>query len=132
MENIQRRLNGNMEIKKLEKYIIKKDKTDMLSSLKKVNKKIIDEKMEEYDVDSIEELAKYIIEEFKEILSSAKNDIFTQIFFQRLVNNENSMVFSAYEQDVECFNVFAYENGKYYSYYIPDEIKEIIKEELGF
>lgn len=46
MENIQRRLNGNMEIKKLEKYIIKKDKTDMLSSLKKVNKGFIDEKME--------------------------------------------------------------------------------------
>lgn len=132
MENTLRRLNGNMEIKKLEKYLIKKEKTDMLSSLKKVNKKIIDEKMEEYDVDSIEELAKYIIEEFKEILSSTKDDIFTQIFFQRLVNNENSMVFSAYEQDVECFNVFAYENGKYYSYYIPDEIKEIINEELGF
>ena len=93
-----------MEIKKLEKYLIKKEKTDMLSSLKKVNK----------------------------ILSSTKDDIFTQMFFQRLVNNENSMVFSAYEQDVECFNVFAYENGKYYSYYIPDEIKEIIKEELGF
>lgn len=132
MENTLRRLNGNMEIKKLEKYLIKKEKTDMLSSLKKVNKKIIDEKMEEYDVDSIEELAKYIIEEFKEILSSTKDDIFTQIFFQRLVNNENSMVFSAYEQDMECFNVFAYENGKYYSYYIPDEIKEIINEELGF
>ena len=121
-----------MEIKKLEKYLIKKEKTDMLSSLKKVNKKIIDEKMEEYDVDSIEELAKYIIEEFKELLSSAKNDIFTQIFFYFLVNNENSMVFSAYVQDVECFNVFAYENGKDYYYYIPDEIKEIIKEELGF
>ena len=28
-----------MEIKKLEKYLIKKDKTDMLSSLRKVNKK---------------------------------------------------------------------------------------------
>ena len=27
-----------MEIKKLEKYLIKKEKTDMLSSLKKVNK----------------------------------------------------------------------------------------------
>ena len=53
-------------------------------------------------------------------------------FFQRLVNNENSMVFSAYEQDVECFNVFAYDDGKHYSYYIPDELRKIIKEELGF
>lgn len=88
--------------------------------------------MKEYDVNSIEELAKYIIEEFKAILSSTKDDIFTQMFFQRLVNNENSMIFSAYEQDVECFNVFAYDDGECYSYYIPDEIREIIKEELGF
>ena len=121
-----------METKKLEKYLIKKENTDLLSSLKKVNKKIVDEKMEEYDVNSIEELAKYIIEEFKEILSSTKDDIFTQMFFQKLVNNENSMIFSAYEQDIECFNVFAYDNGEHYSYYIPDEIRVIIKEELGF
>ncbi|MBR1884001.1 MAG: hypothetical protein IJ809_03535 [Clostridia bacterium] len=83
-------------------------------------------------MNSIEELAKDIIEEFKEILGSTKDDIFTQMFFQRLVNNENSMMFSAYEQDVECFNVFVYDNGNNYSYYIPDEIKEIIKEEFGF
>ena len=121
-----------MEIKKLEKYLIKKENTDMLSSLKKVNKKIIDEKMEEYGVNSIEELSKYIIEEFKEILDSTKDDIFTQMFFQRLVNNENSMIFSAYEQDVEYFNVFVYDNGEHYSYYIPDELRTIIKEELGF
>ena len=121
-----------MEIKKLEKYLIRKENTDMLSSLKKVNKKIINEKMEKYDANSIEELAKYIIEEFKEILSSTKDDIFTQMFFQRLVNNENSMIFSAYEQDVECFNVFAYDDGKHYSYYIPDELRKIIKEEMGF
>ena len=121
-----------MEIKKIEKYLIKKDKTDMLSSLKKVNTKFIDEKMEWYSVNSIEELSEKIVEEFKEILSSTKDDIFTQMFFQRLVNNENSMIFSAYEQDVECFNVFAYDEGKHYSYYIPDEIRKIIKEELGF
>lgn len=36
-----------METKKLEKYLIKKDdKTDMLSSLEKVDKKIIDKKIE--------------------------------------------------------------------------------------
>ena len=132
MGNIRRRLSGNMEIKKLVKYLIKKENTDMLSSLKKVNKKIIDEKMEEYGVNSIEELSKYIIEEFKEILDSTKDDIFTQMFFQRLVNNENSMIFSAYEQDVEYFNVFVYDNGEHYSYYIPDELRTIIKEELGF
>ncbi len=121
-----------MEIKKLEKYLIKKEKTDMLSSLKKVNQKIVKEKMEKYGVNSIEELAKEIIEKFKEILGLSKDDIFTQMFFKRLVSNENSMIFSAYEQDVECFYVFTYNSGEYYSYYIPDEIREIIKEELGF
>ena len=104
----------------------------MLSSLEKVNKKIIDEKLEEYDVNSIEELSKYIIEELNDILSPSKDDIFTQMFFQRLVNNENSVMFSAYEQDVEFFNAFAYDAGNHYSYYIPDEIRKIIKEELEF
>lgn len=124
----------SMEIKKLEKYLIKKEKnkTDMVSSLKKVNNKIIKDKFEKYGVNSIEELSKSIVEEFKLILSVAKDDIFTQMFFQRLVTNENSMIFSAYEQDVECFTVFAYDNGKNYTYYIPDEIRKIIKDELEF
>ena len=104
----------------------------MISSLKKVDIKIVNEKLEEYDVNSIEALAKFIIEEFKEILSSSKDDVFTQMFFERLVNNENSIIFSAYEQDVECFTVFVYENGDHYSYYIPDEIRKIIRDELKF
>ena len=42
----QRKLRGNMETKKLEKYLIKKDsKTDVLSSLEKVDKKIINNKL---------------------------------------------------------------------------------------
>lgn len=120
-----------MEIKKLEKDLIKKDKTDMLSSLKKIDNKIINEKLEQYDLKTIDDLAKYIIEEFKEILNSSKDDIFTQMFFVRLVSNENSMIFSAYEQDVECFTVFVYDNGTCYSYYIADEIRDIIRDELG-
>ena len=63
MKIIQRRLSGNMETKKLEKYLIKKDdKTDMLSSLEKVDKKIIGKKLKEYDIKTIKELSKYIIE----------------------------------------------------------------------
>ena len=42
------------------------------------------------------------------------------------------MIFSTYEQDVECFNVFVYDSGEHHSYYIPDEIRKIIKEELRF
>ena len=132
MKIIQRGLNGNIETKKLEKYLIKKDnKTDMLSSLEKVDKKITDKKLKEYDIKSIKELAKYIIEEFKETLEMTKYDMFTQMFFSKLVNNENSIFFSAYESDVEDFFVFVYDKGSYYTYYIPNEIRNIIKQKLG-
>ena len=121
-----------METKKLEKYLIKKDdKTDMLSSLEKVDKKIIDKKLKEYDIKTIKELAKYIIEEFKETLEMTKDDMFTQMFFSKLVNNENSMIFSAYESDVEDLFVFVYDKGSYYTYYISDEIRKIIKQKLN-
>lgn len=131
MKIFQKRLCGNMEIKKLEKYLIKKgDKTDMLSSLEKVDIKIINDKLKEYDVKTLKELSKCIIDDFKEILEFSKDDILTQMFFSRLVNNENSFIFSAYEEDVESLWVFAYDDGKYYTYYIPDEIKKIIKEKL--
>lgn len=132
MKIIQRRLSGNMETKKLEKYLIKKDdKTDMLSSLEKVDKKIIDKKLKEYDIKTIKELAKYIIEEFKETLEMTKDDMLTQMFFSKLVNNENSMIFSAYESDVEDLFVFVYDKGSYYTYYISDEIRKIIKQKLN-
>ena len=121
-----------METKKLEKYLIKKDdKTDMLSSLEKVDKKISEKKLKEYDIKTIKELAKYIIEEFKETLEMTKDDMLTQMFFSKLVNNENSMIFSAYESDVEDLFVFVYDKGSYYTYYISDEIRKIIKQKLN-
>lgn len=121
-----------METKKLEKYLIKKDsKTDVLSSLEKVDKKIINNKLKEYDIKTLKELSEFIIEDFKEILEMSKDDMFTQMFFNKLVNNENSMIFSAYESDVEDFIVFVYDKGPYYTYYIPDEIRKIIKQKLG-
>ena len=121
-----------METKKLEKYLIKKDsKTDVLSSLEKVDKEIINNKLKEYDIKTLKELSEFIIEDFKEILEMSKDDMFTQMFFNKLVNNENSMIFSAYESDVEDFIVFVYDKGPYYTYYIPDEIRKIIKQKLG-
>lgn len=121
-----------METKKLEKYLIKKDsKTDVLSSLEKVDKKIINNKLKEYDIKTLKELSEFIIEDFKETLEMTKDDMFTQMFFNKLVNNENSMIFSAYESDVEDFIVFVYDKGPYYTYYIPDEIRKIIKQKLG-
>lgn len=121
-----------METKKLEKYLIKKDsKTDVLSSLEKVDKEIINNKLKDYDIKTLKELSEFIIEDFKETLEMAKDDMFTQMFFNKLVNNENSMIFSAYESDVEDFIVFVYDKGPYYTYYIPDEIRKIIKQKLG-
>ena len=120
-----------METKKLEKYLIKKDnKTDMLSSLKKMDKKIINQALKENDLKTIESLSRYTISEFKDLLKQTKTDIFTQMFFQRLVDNENSFIFSASESDVESSFDFAYNKGSYYTYYIPDEIRKIIKQEL--
>lgn len=52
----------------------------MLSSLEKIDEKIINNKLKEYDIKTIKELAKYIIEEFKETLEMTKDDMFTQMF----------------------------------------------------
>lgn len=41
------------------------------------------------------------------------------------------MFLSAYQDDIEGLWVFVYKNGDYYSYYIPTEIKRIIKKELN-
>ena len=116
---------------KHEKYIIiKDDNTDMVSSLKKIDKNIIKEAMKEHDANDIEELAEEIISMFEITLQVSKDDIFTQLFFTNLLNNENSEVLAPYGSDIEDFFVFLYEKDNYLSYYIPDEIKEIIKKEL--
>lgn len=114
-----------------EKYLIKKGKLDLLSSLKALDKKIVNKKMKEYDLKNIEELKEQIIEDFEFCLSMSKDDTFTKMYFQRLINNENSMFMSAYKNDIEGLWVFIYENNGHYSYYIPNEIKKIIKKELN-
>jgi len=113
------------------KYLIKKGKTDLLSSLKLVDKKIINERLEEEEIDSLEELKNIIIEDFGYCLSTSKDDIFTRIYFEKILKNENSMWMSIYEIDVESLWAFVYQKNGYYSYYIPTEIKEIIKKELN-
>ncbi len=115
---------------KYEKYLIKKDKTDLLSSLKALNKKVLNEKLEEFDVKDINELKEYILDSFEFCLDMSKDDIFTRMYFERLTKNENSLFMSAYQQDIEDLMVFVYENGDHYSYYIPTEIKKMIKKIL--
>lgn len=110
----------------IEEYLVKKDKTDLMSSLQALDKMIIKKSLEHYGLDNIEELKEYIIDDFKYCLESSKDDIFTQLYFHKLINNENSIWMSAYDMDIESLWVFMYDNGKSYSYYIADEIKEII------
>lgn len=116
---------------KFEKYIIKKGKTDLLTSLKALDKKIINKKMKELGINSLEELKDYIITSFDHCLSDTYDDKMTQMFFSRLVSNENSEWMVAYPQDIESLIVFVYKKGNNYSYYIPIEIKEIIYKYLG-
>ena len=110
----------------LKKYAIKTDKTDMLSSLKALPKGILKDALEEYDTNNIEELSKTLILEFESILKTCTNDFATILFFKRLLKDENTSTFSAYEMDIENFNVFVYKKDNYYTYYIPDELKSII------
>lgn len=114
----------------LERYIIKKGKTDLLSSLKALNKKLLKEKLEEKALDDINELKEYIIDDFEIILDRSKDDIFTRMYFERLLEKEDSVFLSAYQSDIERLMVFVYENGDHYSYYVPSEIKKIIKKLL--
>ena len=116
---------------KYEKYLIKKGKLDLLSSLKALNNNLLNEKFKEFGVDNIYELRDYILDYFKSCLEIAKDDDFTKMYFERLMNHENSEWMSAYKQDVESLFVFVYNNGNHYSYYIPTEIKEIINKLLG-
>ena len=113
-----------------EKYIIEKGKTDLLSSLKKLDKKIISEALKDNGVDSIEELKDWIIENFTDCLEFAKDDPYSKLYFGRLLENENSDFLSAYEDDVKALWVFVYEKKNVCSYYVADEIKKIIKKVL--
>ena len=115
---------------KYEKYLVKKNKIDLMSSLKALDEKLLTKKIKEFGVNNIKELKEYIIDNFEYCLDMSKDDMFTKNYFQRLIDNENSEWMSAYQEDIEGLLVFVYENGNHYSYYIPTEIKEIINKLL--
>ena len=116
----------------LERYLIKKGKSDLLSSLKALDKDLLREKMAEKDIDNIQELKQDIIDEFDMCLDMSKEDIFTVMYFKKIVENQDSIFLSAYKQDIDALWVFIYRNGNHYSYYIPTEIREIIRKYLKF
>lgn len=114
----------------IEKYLIKKGKADLASSLKNIDKKIIKKVLKDKALDDIDELKEYIVDTFEFCLDNAKDDIFTQKYFQELIDNENTDTITAYPSDIESFFVFIYKDGNHYSYYIADEIKDLIKKIL--
>lgn len=79
-----------------EKYLVKKGKLDLLSSLKALDKKLLDKTLKDLGIDSIEELRDRIIEEFEMVLDASKDDKFTRLYFEKLLNHENSEWMSAY------------------------------------
>ena len=113
-----------------EKYLVTKGKTDLLSSLKALDKELLKEKLEEFGVDDVNELKDEILDDFGFWLDVYK-DKSTKMYFERLIEHENSELMDAYEDDIENLLVFVYDNGNHYSYYIPTEIKQIIKKLLG-
>ena len=114
-----------------DKYIIKKGKTDLRSSLEALDKKLLKEKMDEFGVDNLKEMRDYIIDFFEVCLDMSKDDYFTRMYFKKIIDNENTMFMSAYQDDIESLWVFVYENKDHLSYYIADEIKKIIKKKLN-
>ncbi len=115
---------------KYEKYLVKKGALDLLSSLKALDKKIIDEKLKKLGLKTLEELKDYILEDFEYSLNMTKDNIITCMYFKTLLTDENTKMMSVYQEDIEDFFAFVYKNGDHYSYYIPIEIKEIINKIL--
>lgn len=59
------------------KILSEDGKLYMVSSLNKLPKEILNEKLNECDVKTVKELSKHLIDEFKETLEISKDDIFT-------------------------------------------------------
>lgn len=111
-------------------YLVKKGKTDLVSSLRAMNKKIINEELEYRNLKNIGELKKDIIKGLEFCLESSKDDLCTIIYFKRILENENTNQMVIFDDDIESLWAFVYKSNGEYSYYIADEIKEIIKEKI--
>lgn len=113
-----------------EKYSVKKSKTDLTSSLMALDKNLLQEKILESNVHNINELKEQILNNFEKTLNITEDNKFSKKHLENLLEHENTDFMSASKQDIENLTVFIYKNSEYYSYYIPDEIKEIIEKNL--
>lgn len=114
---------------KVDDYFVHKKEEDLLSSLKELKKEIIDEKLRENDLENIQELKKYILENLNNSIKNIKNRWLLNIHFEVLLENENKIL-SVDPSDITNFIVFLYEEDNKIKYYIPSEIKEIIKRSI--
>lgn len=110
-------------------YLVKKEKEDLLSSLKELKKETLNEKLKEYDLENIQELKKYIVENLKDSIKNIKNRWLLNIHFETLLDNENKIL-TIDPSDIENFIVFLYEDNGELKYYIPTEIKNIIRKSI--
>jgi hypothetical protein len=124
--NIDRKRGKNMEVND---YLVTKDREDLLSSLKGINKKVINKKLMELDLENLQELKKYILEHLKDSIKNIKDRWLLNIHFETLLTNENKTL-SVDPSDVENFIVFLYEEDGEIKYYMPTEVKDIIKRSI--
>jgi hypothetical protein len=124
--NIDRKRGKDMEVND---YLVIKDREDLLSSLKGINKKIINKKLMELDLENLQELKKYILEHLKDSIKNIKDRWLLNIHFETLLTNENKTL-SVDPSDVENFIVFLYEEDGEIKYYMPTEVKDIIKRSI--
>lgn len=117
--------------KDVSELVITKTKTDLLSSLKNINKEYAKKHMEEYCYDDYNEWKERVLMLFESSFSVSKSSYATIRFFNNLVINENTESIVCPADDVNSNIVFLYDDAGKIKYYIPDEIKNIIWEELS-
>jgi len=115
----------------VEDLVINKTKTDLLSSLKNIDKKYADKYMSDHCYDNYKEWKDNVLFMFNTVFESSKDSVATLHFFSRLIENENTTNIVAYGDDVESNIVFLYRDEDGLKYYVPDEIKKIVLKELN-
>jgi len=114
----------------VEDLIITKTKTDLLSSLKNIDREYAEKYMGDNCYDNYKEWKDNVLMLFKTSFEESKDNAYTIKFFNELVLYENTSNIVAYADDVVSNIVFLYRDNDDLKYYIPDEIKKIITQEL--
>ena len=119
---------------KMKDYLVHEKKEDLLSSLKELDSKIVQERLEYDGLETLEELRDAIIDDFEDCLNFSKSDPATKRYFKAITFLENSCnsegLKYVYNDDIEALWLFVYKEDNKIGYYIPKEIRKIIKKIL--